>query len=130
MLASARHHIQERCARGWAGPSTARLCHCIACKAGSDPAARPAAGSAPTAEWRRLAPAVLTAASAAAARAWLGYTPPELQAAADAALARLRAGAGEPATAACAHLERPTAPERLPVEACEPAHGRRWGVLP
>ena len=49
--------------------------------------------SAPAPEWRLLLPALLTAASAAAARAWLGYTPPELQASADAALARLQRGA-------------------------------------
>jgi len=81
----------------------------------SDMAARPAAGSAPAAEWRRLAPALLTAASAAAARAWLGYTPPELQAAADAALARLRAGTVEPATAARMRLGRSQL-ESSPVE--------------
>ena len=52
--------------------------------------------SAPASEWRLLLPALLTAASAAAARVWLGYTPPELQASADAALARLQRGATFP----------------------------------
>ena len=52
--------------------------------------------SAPASEWRLLLPALLMAASATAAHAWLGYTPPELQASADAALARLQRGAAIP----------------------------------